>query len=291
MSLLFCLLLVLSKEEIDRSFNAYDFKRLEMYSLNLVDYHLVIDLVPEIARLYFINKLGEDFSLSLVQAAILIAMGLQRKSVEDLEKELQLPPNQVLALFNKIVKKTLGLLEKINVSEVSKKLFKNQNGNSEALEKMKPLEQTLEDELNEASRQIKAEEQEKKKQLLGADFKQYEIKGSEKEWSDALKVPVNTSYVTVKRSVCPLSSPVSADFLSNHHRYLLDWARSVKLSTTATSRSLRREMIIRPTENRTRIAKKLRKAAVATRNSTKMATRRAKNSKTRTMNSHSGVKH
>jgi hypothetical protein len=39
-----------------------------MYAQNLVDYHLVIDLVPEIAKLYFTNKLGENFSLSLVQA-------------------------------------------------------------------------------------------------------------------------------------------------------------------------------------------------------------------------------
>lgn len=58
----------MSKEEADRSFNSYDIKRFEMYAQNLVDYHLVIDLVPEMAKLYFTNKLGGDFSLSLVQA-------------------------------------------------------------------------------------------------------------------------------------------------------------------------------------------------------------------------------
>jgi N-acetyltransferase 10 len=58
----------MKKNEADRSFNAYDIKRLEMYAQNLVDYHLVIDLVPEIARLYFINKLGDEFNLSLVQS-------------------------------------------------------------------------------------------------------------------------------------------------------------------------------------------------------------------------------
>ena len=36
--------------------------------MNLVDYHLVIDLVPQIARLYFTNQLGEEFTLSLVQS-------------------------------------------------------------------------------------------------------------------------------------------------------------------------------------------------------------------------------
>lgn len=58
----------MSKEEADRSFNAYDLKRLEMYAQNLVDYHLVIDLVPEIAKSYFTNKLGDEFNLSLVQS-------------------------------------------------------------------------------------------------------------------------------------------------------------------------------------------------------------------------------
>ena len=58
----------LGKDDADRSFNPYDIKRLEMYAQNLVDYHLVIDLVPEMAKLYFTNKLGADFSLSLVQS-------------------------------------------------------------------------------------------------------------------------------------------------------------------------------------------------------------------------------
>ena len=43
-----------------------------MYAQNLVDYHLVIDLVPEIAKLYFTNKLGDEFNLSLVQAVSFI---------------------------------------------------------------------------------------------------------------------------------------------------------------------------------------------------------------------------
>jgi N-acetyltransferase 10 len=64
--------LEMSKEEADRSFNSYDIKRFEMYAQNLVDYHLVIDLVPEMAKLYFTNKLGGDFSLSLVQAVRLL---------------------------------------------------------------------------------------------------------------------------------------------------------------------------------------------------------------------------
>lgn len=127
-------------------------------------------------------------------------MGLQHKSIEDLEKELQLPPNQLLAMFNKIVKKLINLLEDINVKQMNEELFKNGSAtNGKALDKMKPLEQSLEEELNEAAQKIKSEEIEQKKQLLGIDFKQYEIKGSEAEWCDALKLPPNSSYVTIKR--------------------------------------------------------------------------------------------
>jgi N-acetyltransferase 10 len=187
---------------LDRSFFAYDIKRLEMYAQNLVDYHLVIDLVPEMARLYFLNKLGAEFNLSLVQAAILVGIGLQRKSIEELEKELQLPPNQLLAMFNKIVKKTISFLEETSVSHVDKVLFTNGNGalDAETLQKMQPLKESLEDELREASQKVKAQEMEQKKQLINVDLKQYEIKGTEKEWDDALKLPTN-SYVSVKRLV------------------------------------------------------------------------------------------
>ncbi len=190
---------------MDRSFFAYDVKRLEMYAQNLVDYHLVIDLVPETARLYFLNKLGAEFNLSLVQAAILVGIGLQRKSIEELEKELQLPPNQLLAMFNKIVKKMISFLEEASVHQMNKVLFANNtNGNggldAETLEKMQPLKESLEDELREAAIKVKAQEMEQKKQLINVDLKQYEIKGSEKEWDDALKLPTN-SYVSVKRFV------------------------------------------------------------------------------------------
>lgn len=58
----------LSKRDIERSFGIYDVKRLEMYALNLVDYHLILDLVPAMAKLYFTNQLDESLSVSLVQA-------------------------------------------------------------------------------------------------------------------------------------------------------------------------------------------------------------------------------
>lgn len=38
-----------------------------MYSRNMVDYHLIMDMIPAISRLYFLNQLG-DLALSAAQS-------------------------------------------------------------------------------------------------------------------------------------------------------------------------------------------------------------------------------
>ena len=43
--------------------------------------------------------------MQCVVKAVLLGMGLQKKSVEDLEKDLDLPSSQVLGFFNKTIKK------------------------------------------------------------------------------------------------------------------------------------------------------------------------------------------
>ena len=63
----------------------FDLKRLESYANNALDYHVVLDLIPTIAALYFDRRLGPDVRLSAVQSAILLGLGLQRKTLEDLE--------------------------------------------------------------------------------------------------------------------------------------------------------------------------------------------------------------
>lgn len=42
-------------------------------------------MLPTIATLYFENRLGENVKPSAVQSAILLALGLQRKSIEDVQ--------------------------------------------------------------------------------------------------------------------------------------------------------------------------------------------------------------
>jgi N-acetyltransferase 10 len=63
----------------------FDLKRLESYANNMLDYHVVLDLLPTIASLFFEKRLGDEVRLSAVQSSILLALGLQRKSIEEVE--------------------------------------------------------------------------------------------------------------------------------------------------------------------------------------------------------------
>ena len=76
----------------------FDLKRLESYANNMLDYHVILDLMPSVAELYFQKRLGSGSSsndaqnsgegplrLTAVQSSILLAMGLQRKTIEELE--------------------------------------------------------------------------------------------------------------------------------------------------------------------------------------------------------------
>lgn len=90
----------------------FDLKRLDSYANNMVDYHLILDMLPAVSLHFFLHRL-EDASLSPVQQGILAGLGLQRKSVDDLEKELSLPSSQILALFNKVIRKVTQAYRKI----------------------------------------------------------------------------------------------------------------------------------------------------------------------------------
>ena len=55
-------LAALSKEELEMFISKYDLKRLELYSQNMADYHLIMDLLPSLARLHFLNKVKLQLS-------------------------------------------------------------------------------------------------------------------------------------------------------------------------------------------------------------------------------------
>lgn len=49
----------MDKTELDFHLSAYDIFRLEKYCNNMADYHLIMDLLPTLSKLYFQNKLGD----------------------------------------------------------------------------------------------------------------------------------------------------------------------------------------------------------------------------------------
>lgn len=63
----------------------FDLKRLESYANNMVDYHVIMDLLPIVSSLYFEKRLGGEVKLGAVQSSILLALGLQRKTIEQVE--------------------------------------------------------------------------------------------------------------------------------------------------------------------------------------------------------------
>lgn len=115
--------LILSTEvgpsELSLLLSPFDIKRLGSYSSNLLDYHVILDLVPKLAHLHFEKRLGPSVHLSAVQSAILLAIGLQRKTIEEVEAELQLPVSQALALFVKVIRKVVQRLQEVQKESLS----------------------------------------------------------------------------------------------------------------------------------------------------------------------------
>jgi N-acetyltransferase 10 len=97
---------------IEQNFTDYDLRRLESYTRNLVDYHLILDLIPTLSKLFYLNRL--PIQLTVIQMALLAGIGLQYKTIEQLENELNLPQSQLLALFNKLIKKIIDVIFRFN---------------------------------------------------------------------------------------------------------------------------------------------------------------------------------
>ena len=115
----------LTKAELDSSFSPFDLARLDSYANNMLDYHVILDLMPSIAMLFFTGRLKHSpcsVSLSGVQQSILLAIGLQRKDLNDLETELNVASSQVLAMFVKVVRKITTAFRHLNEQAVGDSL-------------------------------------------------------------------------------------------------------------------------------------------------------------------------
>ncbi|CCL99539.1 uncharacterized protein FIBRA_01557 [Fibroporia radiculosa] len=181
--------------ELSMLLSPFDLKRLESYANNTLDYHVVLDLLPTVAALYFEKRLGDDVHLSAVQSSILLALGLQRKTIEEVEAELQVPVSQALALFAKVIKKISKRLLDVQRAAVSAEIADASTATAAATRvdggvgatNWKPVETSLEAELKDAGDEATRALREKQREMIGSlDLSKYAIDdGSVADWSAA----------------------------------------------------------------------------------------------------------
>eukprot|EP01028_Stygiella_incarcerata_P000310 TRINITY_DN10345_c2_g1_i1.p1 TRINITY_DN10345_c2_g1~~TRINITY_DN10345_c2_g1_i1.p1 ORF type:complete len:916 (-),score=243.44 TRINITY_DN10345_c2_g1_i1:253-3000(-) len=177
--------MVLSRDEVDSTFSPYDLKRLEAYSKGLADYHVIVDMLPQIARLFFLDRF--PVSMSLAQCAILLGIGLQHRTIESIEAELRLTSGQVLAMFNKSMRKISRFFRELKEKEHEENVV--------------------------SSLSMPGKEKD------GSEIEQYSIRNEEKDWEDALPSSgkVVPSTISVKR-LEDASSPLSSATVSHRKR-------------------------------------------------------------------------
>ena len=161
----------LTKSELDESFSPFDLKRLDSYANNMLDYHVILDMVPHIATLYFTGRLKPAVSLSGVQSSILLAVGLQRKVLDDVEKELGLPASQLLAMFVKIVRKVSSHFRSLvegAVAEMMPSSVPTREVEEEEDGRFVPLQMGLDEELKEGGDEVDRGLKEKQRALIDA---------------------------------------------------------------------------------------------------------------------------
>ncbi|CAL8359457.1 unnamed protein product [Lota lota] len=177
--------------ELAIHFSPYDLKRMELYSRSMVDYHLIMDLVPTVARLFFLRQLG-DISLSAAQCALLLGVGLQHKSVNQLEKEIELPGTQLMGLFNRLIRKIVQVFSNVQEKAIEAEMVASKEIT------MEPTVGSLTDDLNEAAREFDEKHKQDLEKIKELNFEEYKIRGNEDEWDHVLKKAGNTAVVSIK---------------------------------------------------------------------------------------------
>ena len=182
----------LSINTLNTTFSPFDLKRLDSYANNMLDYHVVLDLMPAIATLYFNGNLkspasgSPGVSLSGVQQSILLAIGLQRKDLSDVEKELGVPSSQLLAMFVKIVRKVSTCFRGIVAANIAREMpgperlstaqtvlddmtnGEDADGRITEAKRFHPLSQPLDEELRQGGEEVDMELKEKQRAMIDA---------------------------------------------------------------------------------------------------------------------------
>lgn len=178
-------------------FSPHDMKRLEAYTNNLADFHMILDLVPILVHQYYQEKL--PVTLSYAQASVLLCIGLQNQNISYIEGEIKLERQQILSLFIKSMKKLHKYLYGIASKEIESTLPRLR----EIV--MEPHNISVDEDLNDAAKQVEDGMKAKTESLLDPDFlQQYAIADREADFEKALqngggKLP-SSGLISVKSS-------------------------------------------------------------------------------------------
>ncbi|KAK7247503.1 hypothetical protein RIF29_42386 [Crotalaria pallida] len=142
----------------------HDMKRLEAYVGGLADFHLILDLVPILAHLYFQQKL--PVTLSSVQASVLLCIGLQNQNISYIEGQLKLERQQILSQFIKAMKRLHKYLKGIASKEIESTLPQLK----EIV--MEPHRVSVDEDLNNAAKQVEDEMKSKTEALIAPELNQ-----------------------------------------------------------------------------------------------------------------------
>lgn len=131
-----------------------------------------------------------------------MSVGLQRKTVEQVAKELDLLVNQVFALLNKAIRQLSNYFDTICKLAIEDKMSLNSNNEkmNEMLDQMAPTLKSLEDDLMDAEEEIRERQQRDKLKLqkemaLGKGLlSNFAVKGNDEDWANAVeKINLNST--------------------------------------------------------------------------------------------------
>lgn len=174
----------LDKPMLDVYFLPHDLQRLESYARQQSEFRLILDLLTDIAQLYFQGRI-EGLQLDLVQQGILLAVGVQGKSVDALGVELNMPGNQLLAKFFDAMKRCNKCFRSILEDHIEGGMLRE--ADLAKGEELEPLSLSLDKELDQTAQKLSKQQRKELKRLKAEQLDEFQIKGSEEDWSKALQ--------------------------------------------------------------------------------------------------------
>lgn len=166
----------------------FDLKRLHAYAQNMIDYHAVIDLVPALAKLWLDGSMP-GVTMSALQRAIIVGIGLQHKTIDMLGGEFGVQPSQLMALFSQAMRKFDKFCRGLQEAEAAAAVPAKKKV------EMRALSQSMDDEQAVAAKEAQL-------RLIEDQYSEYAIDATATDFAAAIsagKAPGSISLKSTKR--------------------------------------------------------------------------------------------